>query len=230
MACSYVAVGLAPIPMSVVSAFLRLGKKYEIDILQAEATKRLTYECPSSLEDFDKLEFWSMIEAEDGLPIEIVKLGRENGLLSVVPIALYCCCRCYSALEILKGVKGRAGDCISLSQEDREACIVANQRIIQAQATTTFLWMNPGTAAGSLYKSCRSPASCSFARKDLLCEMFLPLPKSIALDLWEGQWEKGMCSACVEAAKASHNEGREKMWEDLPSFFNMTGWTELLEQ
>jgi hypothetical protein len=214
--------------MAVVAAFLRLGKKYDISILRSEAIKRLTYECPSSLEDFDKLEFWSMIEAEDGLPLEIVRLARENDLPSVLPIALYCCCRCYSAVEILNGVKGRDGHHISLSAEDREACIVANQRIIQAQATTSFSWMYPGTASSSLYTYCRNPTSCPSARKDLLCRTFLPLPKSIALDLWEAEWELGMCDICVDAAKKSHSEGREKMWDDLPTFFELSEWTELL--
>lgn len=227
---SYVAVGLTPIPMSVVAAFLRLGKKYDIGILHAEAVKRLTYECPSSLEDFDKLEFWSMIEAEDGLPIEIVRLARENGLPSVLPIALYCCCRCYTAPELLKGVKGKDGNHVALSSEDKETCIVANQRIIQAQAVTTFAWMNPSSTSGSLYKYCRSQTSCTSARMELLCQTFLPLPRSIALDLWEVEWENGMCDICVEAAKKSHCEGREEMWNDLPTFFNLSGWTELTRE
>jgi hypothetical protein len=229
LARSYVAVGMTPIPMSVVAAFLRLGKKYDIGILHAEAVKRLTYECPSSLEDFDKLEFWSMIEAENGLPIEIVRLARETDLPSVLPIALYCCCRCYNAPEILKGVKGRGGKHVALSSEDKEICIVANQRIIQAQAETTFAWMNPGHSSGSLYKFCRSLTSCASARKDLLCRTFLPLPRSIALDLWEVEWEDGMCDVCIDDAKTSHNEGREKMWNDLPTFFNLSGWAELLK-
>lgn len=226
---SYVTIGLTPIPMSVVAAFLRLGKKYDIWILHAEAVKRLTYECPSSLEDFDKLELWSMIEAENGLPVEIVKLARETDLPSILPIALYCCCRCYTAPEILKGVKGKGGNHVALSSEDKETCIVANQRIIQAQAETTYAWMNPGHSSGPLYKFCRSLIMCASARKDLLCRTFLPLSRSIALDLWEVEWEDGMCDICIDDTKTSHNEGREKMWNDLPTFFNLPEWEELLK-
>lgn len=42
-----------PLPIVAVAALLRLGTKYDIEVLRTEAVKRLVYEFPTSLQDYD---------------------------------------------------------------------------------------------------------------------------------------------------------------------------------
>lgn len=50
----HIGVHLKPIPFVVISAFLRLGTKYEIEVLRSEAIDRLAHEYPFTLEDYDR--------------------------------------------------------------------------------------------------------------------------------------------------------------------------------
>ena len=48
--------------------------------------------------------------------------------------------------------------------------------------------------------------------------------------VWEARdWKKGLCVLCADIGKKSYDEGRQLLWNKLPSFFGLPGWAELLQ-
>lgn len=80
--------------MDIVAAFLRLGRKYDFEVLRIEALRRIFYEAPATLEEFDKRDSECRILYR-GVPafwLDMLNLAREQDLQSVLPLALYMCC------------------------------------------------------------------------------------------------------------------------------------------
>jgi hypothetical protein len=45
----------------------------------------------------------------------------------------------------------------------------------------------------------------------------------------EGLWENfSVCPSCLEAAKQCYRATRQKLWDDLPSIFDLGTWEDLL--
>lgn len=40
----------------------------------------------------------------------------------------------------------------------------------------------------------------------------------------------GFCQSCLKFAKESHAAGREKLWERLPTLFNLGEWDDLQDE
>jgi len=73
---------------SIVSALLRLGKKYDIESLYEDALERLQSEFPSSLSAYLELsDTFSFIEYHPGLLHDCINLALETNTLSILPTA-----------------------------------------------------------------------------------------------------------------------------------------------
>jgi len=160
--------------------------------------------------------------------IDVIALAHQHHVLSVLPAVFYICCREFDLSEILDGLQRPDGSCVTMPSEDIKTCISAREKLIKQQAEATFVWMHT-TDTLNFYPFCNNPKQCTSTRKELLFRTFLPGPTMIALDRWCTGWEIGMCIKCSTAAKASHELGRQKIWDDLPSTFGLPEWTELLE-
>lgn len=225
-----------PAQLAVVVAFLRLGKKYEIEILHAEALRRLHHDFPSNPENFNK---WgsgpfnecrrrSMIEWEYGKNVAVANLAREQGLLCVLPLALYRCCQSHSAKHLLTGVPGKAD---ALATDNLLACLSGWSSLGGIQYTTTFAWAH---SSASTYPNCTSRAECAQIRKDTLHAICVPTVQLMGEYPWselaDFQFDfevDGMCSSCTSVAEVMHNNGRGVFWEQLPGIFGQPGWAEL---
>jgi hypothetical protein len=93
------------LPLPVVAALIRLGRKYSFQRLLDSAVERLTFENPSTLEEFDALNSESplgtaytpsRIAPYQGLLFDMLTLGRENDILSTLPCAYYRLVKRYS--------------------------------------------------------------------------------------------------------------------------------------
>jgi len=76
---------------------LRLGNKYDIHQLVAEATGRLHIEFPTNLHHWD-LRFPSVqkytfkgIKEQNGLLFDVVNLALQHEILSILPVAYFSC-------------------------------------------------------------------------------------------------------------------------------------------
>lgn len=222
-----------PLPINVIAAFLRLGKKYEIELLHADALKRLHYEYPSTLEDLDQCNRYSMIDENysTGTTIVIANLAREQGLLRILPLAFYRCCQLYTAKWLAAGFRYPLA---TLSSDDALVCFIGWTSLASLQSVTTLAWIDSPT---STYMNCTSPVSCARVRKMTLRAIFFTFASFVGDYTWsklnDYRFEHGldeMCRFCESIAKAIHNAGRAKFWEALPSIFDMPDWADLREE
>lgn len=214
-------------PVAVVAAFLRLGNKYDIEVLRDEALKRLFYELPTDFHSLTKLDSFSMIENVVWWELDLVNIAREQGLRSALPMAMYCCCNIWHQDEIPGGILRDDGTRCLLSLEDERTCVMAYMPLMKLQGETTYAWL---THPGSKYPECKTPSKCISRRKTLAIEMFFPLAEIICLNSWKKAWETHMCSVCVKIAKTEHEDGRRRCWEALPGIFGFPEWEELNEE
>lgn len=49
-----------------------------------------------------------------------------------------------------------------------------------------------------------------------------------ALDKWEEGWNTQMCVLCENEARRAHSQGRHRVWDMLPGFFDLPEWETLL--
>lgn len=160
--------------------------------------------------------------------MELGSLARKNGLLSLLPYLLYCCCVAHNALEITNGVEKPDGTTALLSLRDQLACLAGYVSLVKVQATTTLSWIYPNA---TIYTSCGMPDICTVGRDATLIENFIPIAPIQGLHKWDDIYRGGiMCEHCIEAAKAAHQEGRHKLWAQLPAIFGLPAWDELVKE
>lgn len=78
------------LPFEVVAAFLRIGQKYSIEILKAEAASRLTYEYPSSPDAWNSLVEYSMIERNECLDVDTINFTHETQCSARITPMAFC--------------------------------------------------------------------------------------------------------------------------------------------
>lgn len=121
-----------------------------------------------------------------------------------------------------------------LSPEDRMVGVSGWSNAVKGQEADTMRWLlyqgYPQTS--QLYQGCKSPDRCHETRNHFLRAIFIPIPRIYGLCRWE-DWaviSQFVCESCFAAAQRSHNEGRERFWQKLPTFFGLPGWDELLRE
>lgn len=224
-----------PLKIEIVAAFLRLGKKYEIELLHADALERLHYELPSTLQAYDKRGIMgSMITVHsvERFLIEVANLLREQSVLLALPAALYMCCRRYqyNARDLIEGTHDGVSSTIQLSTDNLLACLGARTLLSTTQAETTLLWANSHEPT---YSACKSPSRCATIRKDVLLRTFLPRPQFLGHYSWKRTQDLmpgKMCNICKAIAKPLHNAGRIEFWDALPGIFGLPKWEELMKE
>lgn len=217
--------------LSNIAAFLRLGQKYDIEFISAEGITRLVYEYPSTLQKFDAVrDQFTLIQAigveysVDGEVIALAQADSTPNLERVLPSAFYSLC----GRDDFKEVFGDFGQSdVRYPNNVRKAYVLGWKALIEAQADTTFSWLQCVNSSAS--SSCISRSTCNSAKQALKIELFLPTPKCMALAIWQSYWEHNMCSPCVTAAQQSHRQGRQKIWNALPGYFGLPSWDELLK-
>ena len=215
-----------PVPFDVVAAFLRLGLKYNIECLRDEATTRLTYEFPSSLEFYDRMVDGEMIELSCSFNNATINLVRECQYLTyILPVAFYL--RTGKDYFFKPPVSGDDKQ-VQLSLEDKCTLLEGYLKIVEAQREHTYGWLHQTTP---LSESCLSKSGCFTARATRVMEV-TSIPSISGLDLFEDEVTKGLelCVHCETAAKTYHDKGRERIWQMLPRFFSLPEWNELLKE
>jgi hypothetical protein len=207
--------------MAVVTAYLKLGTKYQIASVREEAVQRLIYEFPTTLAALDSTVDYSRIKDPKSVTVEFIgaiELAHQYDVPQILPWAFYGCCYYLTFKQICQPGSPQQP---SLSREDVQTCMVGWQKLIEHQSRDTFAWLS---AACSSEKS----EVCNATRKKLR-RHFAPVAACKALDPW-GPWQQGLCLQCAADVKVSHESGRKKIWDKLPSFFGLPSWTQLLKE
>lgn len=209
-------------PMSVATALLRLGKKYEIKLLFNHVSTRVKACYPSELPlTSGPFRFEGTISKRDPHDFQLLNIAREVGLLSVLPVALYVCASSTEIKKLLDGYEWEGVHC-SLSPINQRACIIgrdhrselAKRAFTQICGTQGDRYFVGNTACGN-YKRC--PARC--------CPASLPTDP---FALWDPHWDNRFCGICAVTFKSRYDKGRKDAFLSLPSMFNLgSNWDEV---
>lgn len=79
-----------PVPLPAVGALIRLGNKYDFRSLLDVAVSRLTFENPTTLEEYDALApSTTRIVPYPGIGFDMAALASEHNILTALPCAYY---------------------------------------------------------------------------------------------------------------------------------------------
>jgi hypothetical protein len=225
---SYYFVDKQSIPFRVVSAFLRLGKKYDLKQLYREAFTRLHHDFPSKLEAWDANALYDRISFQAGLEFDTINLLREVDIPLFLPSAFVFVCQDvdFDVHEILGGIRRDDSSLALLSMEDSAILLRGRQTLMDRQAESTFIWLDD-EAAGDIFPDCAQPPKCAAAREKIFYSLWHPLPLCIALADWDVRWEARLCKECIRQSKIKHHDGRQQIWKELPSIFGFPEWQQL---
>ncbi|KAJ7772079.1 hypothetical protein DFH07DRAFT_879163 [Mycena maculata] len=212
------------LPFPAVAALIRLGRKYDFREILDATVERVTFENPTTLEEFPSGKYNpTRIDYHPGLVFDMITLIRENNILSALPCAYYRAILFHS-VNIIDGIPREDGTLAALASIDQRRCGLAREKLIKTQLKTgyTIGWLRDQGRA-----DCTNTSSCDAKRTEILYH-YLDI-----LNLWalgriaQATMGKSLCEACRKHAIESNESGRKKLWEELPSFFELPPWNEL---
>lgn len=204
-------------PMSVATALLRLGKKYEIKLLFDCVSSRVKECYPSELlPNSGPVRFeGTLITERDPLDFQLLNIIREVGLLTVLPMALYACAFSTEIEKLLDGYEWN-GVHYSLSPVNQRACMIARDRRPEL-AKRVFT-----SSSHRIFP--RSDDYCFLENTTcLLCRSRCSAtsPSTDPLVAWDPDWNRRFCKACVEDLKLRYHRYRKDAFLYLPWMFDV---------
>ncbi|KZP16978.1 hypothetical protein FIBSPDRAFT_1047099 [Athelia psychrophila] len=226
-------------PVPVLGAFLRLGRKYEIDHLRKQALKRLAVDFPTDLDTCTRImskirtlslrpESWPTsidIKLKEGDLLTLINILRDNDLGVFLPFVFSVVVFCDIRLELSVLQRSPHNGEPILSLDDIDLVVRASRKIAHLPSTGAMSW----TEHSPRYATCESNR-CDEARGKIAFRWYkhsipvLPLFKE-----WSVQWDQGglFCDPCKVQGRIMYREGQEKIWEMLPDLYGLPGWEEL---
>ncbi|KAF7370404.1 BTB domain-containing protein [Mycena sanguinolenta] len=229
-------------PLPVLGAMIRLGRKYDFKDLLHSAVERVTAEYPRTLEKYIAMpDSFQTIERYKGIDFDMVTLLSENKLFAALPLACYlavetttlvntkllprlytCLMACQS--ELLEGILKDDGTRASLSEGDRNRCVMGRQTLLvkQFEPGYTFGWLRKWD-----FTDCPSPTTCR-SRRETELGGFMRDYRIWAANRIFLTWDNWkLCAACSRHAPGSVTAGGKKIWQELPEIFGLPPWDQL---
>ncbi|KAJ6466860.1 hypothetical protein C8R45DRAFT_876618 [Mycena sanguinolenta] len=218
-----------------IAAMVRMGRKYDFKNLLDAAVQRLQEEHAVTVEEHETFFHRAITECsytphtivrQPGLVFDMLTLARENNLFTLLPSAYFRAIFLRSKVEILDGIPSKDGDPPAmLSSLDQRICILGIQKILKAawDHDGFHRWMTSAAPSpGCTNNQCRM-------RKPLISYIlvrntFEALGPFLAITGESWPW---ICGQCVRYHMDVMAGMRKKMWEDLPSYFDLPPWDEL---
>ncbi|KAJ7188732.1 hypothetical protein C8R46DRAFT_1341417 [Mycena filopes] len=218
------------LPFPVLASVVRLSRKYLFERLLNAAVDRLTFEYPTKFEDYEaqtgegEKHSFTCILSYPGIHYDVITLARENNLLSVLPCAYYRATPRLAQDDLFDGIPRGDGTTATLLPIDQRRCVLGRQRLTLAQVEpgNTFGWLQAGRSP----ENCPDAEKCNAKRKSALCRTLLngklvALTRRVKTEGWNE------CVPCKQELEASIVPGRRRMWQELPSFYDLPPWAEL---
>ncbi|TDL25681.1 hypothetical protein BD410DRAFT_784719 [Rickenella mellea] len=224
----------AVIEFDVLASLLRMSTKYLFTHIRNAVIARLQQSFPDTLSKWDKTPVPSASTA-----FQVVALARETNARVLLPAALYRCCQ--EPLEtILRGARDSNGLITKLHAMDIEACMIGMRFLVAARRKHTFRFLSKGpryraiTGVRSVHvkwsEKCAKLSYCGefiqsfvqFAVRSGSWERHDALVRTTD-ELWEARRQR-VCVHCLAAWKKANTNGRENVWNELPSYFNLSEW------
>ncbi len=228
---------------AMLSAYIRLGYKYEISTLADDAVRLLEAYFTTNFDVWEKLRKgkWQDVpftfsENPAADAIDTVNLARMTGKSRLLPLALYQCCQ-LDPVDLIEGVKRSEEDTqvFSLSSADSALCLRAKEALLKASANVS--------AIALLLNRCSEPEfsmSCTDRVYGVSTSGVLRLDQELTTDPLgyytvpslddddeESEWPQlaegpvELCGRCRGGIAARARSARQRIWSELPAFFGL---------
>ncbi|CAA7258930.1 unnamed protein product [Cyclocybe aegerita] len=218
---------------SQLSAFLRLGKKYEIEYLQNEALKLLRLDFPATLDAYDKTFAGDQVKydfpRECGPFTPVILLALDHSIPSVLLSAYLTYVSSVTPRELFTGKEGDI-----LTSSITAICALDRDRLLRCAFNIIQTWW-AGLGACS-----NNSNSCTNNRRSATKELALMLypsdtgmaPRLTPWNVYEGGERTGpmktrLCATCMTGFKDRYEDARKELWKKLPGFFGLEEWEKL---
>ncbi|KAJ7865650.1 hypothetical protein B0H14DRAFT_2734146 [Mycena olivaceomarginata] len=220
------------LPFPIIASHLRLSRKYEFRGVLETIVERLTHENPTTLDGYDALKTGNTysptrIVNYRGLIYDTITLAGENNILTVLPCAYYRALVGSSPSQIFDGIPRGDGTVATLSPAHQRACNLGRTALLRAQwdAENTFGW----TENQADEVNCVDPTGCrhkkyAFLRRHVVRGSLAPFCSVAYVD------SLSICAVCTEVIRGKMIAGRQRMWDLLPTFFELPPWSELKDE
>lgn len=209
-------------PISVLAAFLRLGKKYVIRQLFEEAQRRLSFGMPSlvrasTVSAAGNVVLFPGVSGTDPFNFMVMNLASEVGLLSAVVVAAFYCCVACPTLSIADGYDFDDERCV-LSASNKRCCFLVQRYLaeVERQLFECFTYPAPTCPHRHLSKSPCNSGLLSILRS--IHQLRCPFTT------WMGTWDNGFCGMCISELRRKHEEARTRLWNNLPVDLGLGCW------
>ncbi|TCD63696.1 hypothetical protein EIP91_005101 [Steccherinum ochraceum] len=212
----------AELSPAVISAWLRLGMKYQLDRLRDETVKKLTERYPATLRHYDDWDTRSDYRYEREWrqqrgDIIVLNLARKFNLHALLPAVFLAC----SQLDIgqlvvqSKHSGSDSEDLTVLTPLDLRRCLSGRERLHD-------LYINRHNF--NLPVDCQSTVACDMTLKhvkgatwDEGFQEYLQAP----LKSFEWLESSDFCPSCIRSFSSLDQEERERMWGELKVVFRL---------
>ncbi|KAK7025090.1 BTB domain-containing protein [Favolaschia claudopus] len=209
------------LPLPVIGALLRLGRKYDIKYLFDSAVARLTSEFPATLQEYDIAQSSNLEQGIQGssTPFDIITLAHENQIFTVLPVAYFW------AASYTPGTLFEIND----NQGIPPIPPIHLRRWISGRESLITKQLLPSYVLGWIakwdFKDCTTMVTCRTLREAIFGTC---LRERLMLALTKGEgWVTHLCQNCRGHAEKLMSAGREKIWNELPEIFDRPPWAEL---
>lgn len=215
----------------VTSACVRLGHKYHMPGVYQQAMRYLKDHFTHDHDRWDSQPTYLPPGFEERSPIGVVNLARLTGELTLLPVALWMCCRL--GAEITEGLVYSDGERETLSPEDMGRCFVGRTKLVQeGLLNLDGLFAAPATTcerADSTAKGCKERMAIArnqYCTSRLTSTTSMAISPFTAVKVRPGVKLSGLCDPCISAVKEKQKEQRTKTWKNLPSLLSIEvpGW------
>ena len=207
------------------SAMIRLAHKYGVQALQDQAIFCLRQSYYTHHADLYLEEGHTRgdVDIKPVHSIGAVNLARLTGTASILPVALYDCCRLGESL--LDGWKRDDGEVEYLSAADVRLCFGARERLA-VEGYKRFVRIFDKRS-----EKCKTPNDCPARLSGFLCHVArdaspIPLSPLTALANYKDcipaiSKVRQVCPECDKELKTRNEKERKDMWKKLPEMFGI---------
>ncbi|KAF8216782.1 hypothetical protein K438DRAFT_1658264 [Mycena galopus ATCC 62051] len=213
------------LPLPVIGALIRLGRKYDFKDLFDSAVTYLQSDHPMTIEGYDAMgNKFNSIEYNSSLEVDIISLASENSNLSVLPCAYFGVIDVHSLNELFDGIPRKDGTVARLSALDFRRCVIAREILLikQYQPGYTFGW----ALEWEFSDECATLKRCRTQREEILRYYLADVGVWALRPPSSLNWVK-LCAACTGHMQECMTTGRKKIWDELPGLFDLPPWSEL---
>ncbi|TFK88116.1 hypothetical protein K466DRAFT_547629 [Polyporus arcularius HHB13444] len=215
----------------VLSAYARLGHKYQIDGLLGPALAWLKKHYTADFDSWCAQESYPFDE-DSSHAVGVVNIARLTQSHAILPTALVVCCDALCSRSLLFGVEREDGTLEILDDDDLVRCVSAKRELIRASTKAVLAAFAPFDPPG-----CEHFGACQQEILKLLRPYFVENLEVITREHLFSPWESfvddgllgqvSICDECVEHLAERVRSEQMKVWERLPEILDLgeiEGW------